>query len=162
MRRGKGIVIIVLVLVWTIPLRAAAQDTLEEISFTVERYEIVGDNPIDSLADSILAPFTGEQFGLEGLSAARDALEQAIVAAGYNFHRVSLPPQELFEGTVKLKVSRFKIGRIAVEGNEFFDNQNILNSVPELEEGATPNTKLLSRSVNIANSHASKNAVLRF
>ncbi len=151
-----------LVLVWTIPLRAAAQDTLEEISFTVERYEIVGDNPIDSLADSILAPFTGEQFGLEGLSAARDALEQAIVAAGYNFHRVSLPPQELFEGTVKLKVSRFKIGRIAVEGNEFFDNQNILNSVPELEEGATPNTKLLSRSLNIANSHASKNTVLRF
>ena len=148
--------------VGTIPLGVGAQDTLQEVRFSVERFEIIGDNPIGELADSILAPYTGEQYGLEGLSAARDALERAIINAGFNFHRVSLPPQDLFEGRVTLKISRFAIGHIMVEGNEFFDDENIRAAVPGLRQGETPNTKLLSRSLRIANSHASKSTLLRF
>ena len=151
-----------LALVWIMPLGVVAQDTLEAVRFSVERFEIVGDNPIGALADSILTPYTGEQYGLEGLSAARDALEQAFIAAGFNFHRVSLPPQDLFAGTVILKISRFDIGQIIVEGNEFFDDENIKASVPGLRQGETPNTRLLSRSLKIANSHASKSTLLRF
>lgn len=71
-----------LALVWMMPLGVGAQDTLEEVRFRVERFEIIGDNPIGEVADSILAPYTGEQYGLEGLSAARDALEQAIINVG--------------------------------------------------------------------------------
>ena len=152
----------VLVMGWVLPLGGHAQDTLEEIRFTVERYEITGDNPIGERAAAIVAPFTGEQYGLEGLSAARDALEQAIIGEGYNFHRVSLPPQDLLGGTVTLQISRFSIGRILVEGNRFFDETNIRNSVPYLREGETPNTRLLSRSLRIANEHASKSTILRF
>jgi len=152
----------VLALVGMIPYGVGAQDTLEEIRFSVERYEIIGDNPIGQLAEEVLAPYTGEQYGLEGLSAARDALEQAIIDAGFNFHRVSLPPQDLLEGTVTLKISRFSIGRILVEGNEYFDDENIKASVPGLKQGETPNTKLLSRSLKIANKHASKSTLLRF
>jgi len=152
----------VLTLVWFLPLGVVAQDTLQDIRFSVERYEVIGDNPIGERADSILAPFIGDQYGLEGLSAARDALEQAIIDAGFNFHRVSLPPQDLFEGTVLLKVSRFAIGRVIVEGNEFFSDENIRRSVPGLQEGETPNTRLLSRSLKIANNHASKKTLLRF
>lgn len=151
-----------LALVGMIPLGVGAQDTLQEVQFSVERFEIVGDNPIGEQADIILTPYTGEQFGLEGLSAARDALEQAIINAGFNFHRVSLPPQDLFEGSVKLKISRFGIGQIIVEGNEFFDDENIKASLPGLRQGETPNTKLLSRSLKIANNHASKSTLLRF
>jgi hemolysin activation/secretion protein len=161
MRMGTGIYV-VLALVFAIPLGVSAQDTLQEVRFSVERFEIVGDNPIGEVADSILAPYTGEQYGLEGLSAARDALEQAIINAGFNFHRVSLPPQDLFEGSVILRISRFAIGRILVEGNQFFDDDNIKASVPGLREGETPNTKLLSRSLKIANNHASKSTLLRF
>lgn len=139
-----------------------AQDTLQQIRFDVEKFEVTGDNPIGELADRVLAPYVGEQYGLEGLSAARDALEQAIIAAGYNFHRVSLPPQNLTAGTVELKVSRFAIGRVDVQGNEFFDDENIRNSVPQLRTGETPNTQRLSRSLRIANEHSSKSTVLRF
>ena len=152
----------VLALVWVISGTVAAQDTLEQISFSVDHFEVVGDNPIGDRADDILAPFAGEQYGLEGLSAAREALEQAIISEGYNFHRVSLPPQNLFEGKVTFKVSRFSIGNISVEGNEYFDEENIKNSVPELKSGETPNTRELSRSLKIANEHASKSTVLRF
>jgi len=149
-------------LVGLFSLEANAQETLENVRFTVEHFKVVGDNPIGDAADSILEPFTGEQYGLEGLSAAADALGQAIIDAGFNFHRVSLPPQQLFSGTVKLKVSRFAIGKITIEGNRFFDKANILHSVPELILGETPNTRELSRSLKISNTHSSKSTVLRF
>ena len=161
MHKGFGI-LVVFALVGMLVEGAIAQDTLEEVRFTVERFDIIGDNPIGDRANQILEPFTGEQYGLEGLSAARDALEQAVIEAGFNFHRVSLPPQELFEGAVILSISRFSIGQILVEGNEHFDDANILHSVPELKAGGTPNTRKLSRSLKIANKHASKNTVLRF
>lgn len=152
----------VVALLWCTPTGVIAQDTLQQIRFNVERFEVVGDNPIGDRANSVLAPYIGEQYGLEGLSAARDALEQAIIGAGYTFHRVSLPPQDLLEGTVKLRVSRFVIGQIEVQGNKFFDDANIRHSVPQLQEGETPNTRLLSRSLRIANENASKSTVLRF
>jgi hemolysin activation/secretion protein len=161
MREGLG-TWVVIALLWCLPIEVIAQDTLQQIRFEVERFDVVGDNPIGERAQAVLAPYVGEQYGLEGLSAARDALEQAIINAGYNFHRVSLPPQELLEGVVLLRVSRFVIGKIDVEGNEFFDDDNILNSVPVLQAGETPNTQLLSRSLKIANKSASKSTVLRF
>jgi len=152
----------VLALLLCMPSLAVAQDTLEQVRFNVERFEVTGDNPIGEHADSILAPYVGEQFGLEGLSSARAALEQAIITAGFNFHRVSLPPQILTAGTVQLKVSRFVIGQVEIEGNDFFDDENIRHSVPGLQSGETPNTQHLSRSLRIANEHASKSTVLRF
>ncbi|MDH3388317.1 MAG: hypothetical protein OEN02_10470, partial [Gammaproteobacteria bacterium] len=65
MRKGTGI-LVVLTLVWFLPLGVVAQDTLQDIRFSVERYEVIGDNPIGERADSILAPFIGDQYGLEG------------------------------------------------------------------------------------------------
>ena len=109
-----------------------------------------------------MQPFVGEQSGLEGLSAAADALERAIISAGFSFHRVSLPPQQLTSGTVEFQVVSFSIGSINISGNEHFDEQNIKNSLPLLKTGSTPNTKALSRSLKLANNHASKNIVLKF
>jgi hemolysin activation/secretion protein len=145
-----------LLLLWVLPFGVIAQDTLEQVRFDVDRFEVIGDNPIGESANEILSPYIGEQYGLEGLSAARDALEQAVIEAGFAFHRVSLPPQNLFAGTVQFKISRFSIGKIEVEGNEYFDDENILHSVPQLQVGETPNTRLLSRSLKIANEHAYK------
>jgi hemolysin activation/secretion protein len=161
MRKG-AVRLVVLALVWIVVPGVGAQDTLEEIRFQVERFEIVGENPIGERAAEIVAPYAGEQFGLDGLSAARDALEQTIIGEGFNFHRVTLPPQNLLEGVVTLRIVRFSIGNVVVEGNDYFDEENIRNSVPNLESGETPNTRLLSRSLRIANNHASKSTVLRF
>ncbi len=161
MRNGVSIIIVLALALGGSPA-IDAQDTLQDIRFTVERFDIVGDNPIGERAEQIVEPFSGEQYGLEGLSAARDALEQAIIDAGFNFHRVSLPPQDLLGGVVQLRVSRFAIGRILVEGNNFFDAENIRNSVPDLREGETPNTRELSRALRIVNEHVSKTTVLRF
>lgn len=138
------------------------QSALEEIRFNVAEYQIIGDNPLGQEAYKVLTPFVGEHLGLEGLSSAADALEQALVSAGYSFHRVNLPPQELFSGSVTLEIVQFKIGRVKVSGNTHFDAQNIKRSVPALKEGQAPNTFDVSQAVKFANSHQSKDIVLRF
>ena len=139
-----------------------AQQGYEPVRFTVSKFTINGDNPIGDKADKVLAPYIGEQSGLEGLSAAADALEQAIIKEGFSFYRVSLQPQELTSGTVQFQVIKFAIGSINVSGNEFFDQENIEHSLPLLKSGETPNTKTLSRSLKLANNHASKNILLKF
>ena len=139
-----------------------AQAPLNALTFNVSSFVINGENPIGDKAQKVLQPYLGEQSGLEGLSAAADALEQAIIDAGFSFHRVSLPPQALDSGTVEFSVVRFSIGSIDISGNEYFDKANIESSLPQLRVGSTPNTKELSRSLKLGNNHASKNVVLRF
>ncbi|MFT5503074.1 MAG: hemolysin activation/secretion protein [Gammaproteobacteria bacterium] len=117
---------------------------------------MIGNNPIGDDAYKALEPFLGEQYGLEGLSAAADELERAVIKAGYSFHRVSLPPQELLSGTVKLKLSKFSMGKVVIEGDKHFDDENIRNSIPELKAGETPNTLKLSQAIKLANQYASK------
>ncbi|MDJ0880721.1 MAG: ShlB/FhaC/HecB family hemolysin secretion/activation protein [Gammaproteobacteria bacterium] len=139
-----------------------AQTVYDPVRFKVDEFIIEGDNPIGARANKVLEPFLGEQAGLEGLSAAADTLEQAIIGAGFSFHRVSLPPQELTSGKVEFNIISFSVGKVNISGNQFFDRENIEHSLPQLIEGETPNTSFLSRSLNIANNHASKNITLTF
>lgn len=141
---------------------ARAQSALDEIRFSVDHYEIIGDNPLGKKAYQVVAPFLGDQYGLEGLSAASDALEQALNSAGYSFHRVNLPPQELLSGTVILEIVKFTIGNIKVTGNKFYSEANIRRSIPSLKPATAPNTKELSKSVKLANINGSKNVTVRF
>ncbi len=128
----------------------------------VARFEVTGDNPLGAnQVDAILAPFLGEHAGIEGLLAASDALEQALVAAGHTFHRVSLPPQDLASGIVTLKISTFKVADIRVTGNHYFSAPNIKRSLPKLEAGA-PNLREVSRSLAVANEHPHKHLKVSF
>ena len=151
------------ILLWlALPASSWAQTAYDPVRFSVDSFTVTGDNPIGERAQKVLEPFLGEQFGLEGLSAAADALEQEIIQRGFSFHRVSLPPQQLTSGSVEFRVLRFAVGAVDIKGNQHFDEENILNSLPELRVGSTPNTKELSRSLKLANNHASKNILLRF
>ncbi len=152
----------VLFFVTLLPMVGYAQTTYTPMRFTVSSFDVTGDNPIADKAQKVLQSYLGEHYGLDGLSAAADALEQEIIKQGYSFHRVSLPPQQLSSGTVELNVIHFTIGAINISGNKFFNERNIRSSLPELSVGSTPNTRELSRSLKLANNHASKNMVLKF
>ncbi|MBC8211158.1 MAG: ShlB/FhaC/HecB family hemolysin secretion/activation protein [Gammaproteobacteria bacterium] len=162
MRLREGI-LFGLIFISLVENSASAQVGYEPVKFTVSSFNISGDNPIGANnAQKVLQPYLGEQSGLDGISAAADALEQALITAGFSFHRVSLPPQQLTSGSVDFKIVRFSIGAIKISGNQFFDQQNIERSLPTLKPGSTPNTKALSSSLKQANNHAAKNILLRF
>lgn len=131
--------------------------------FTVTAFDVVGDNPIGATAAAtILQDFLGAHTGVEGLQAAADELEAAINRAGFQFHRVTLPPQRLVGGVVTLKVLAFALGKVTVVGNRFFTAENILASVPALTPGAVTNTDAVANQVAFANENPSKQVVLSF
>ena len=147
-------------------LFTATATALEEppaVNFFIKEFKVTGNNPLEEAeTQALLNRFTGEHFGLEGLQAAADELESRLRARGFAFYRVTLIPQELQEGIIEFEVSEFNIDQVVVEGNEFFSEQNILDSAPGLESGSTPNTSFLSRAINMANEQPSKLVKLTF
>jgi hemolysin activation/secretion protein len=156
-----------LVLAWAC-LSAQAQTTAassaadEVARFTISGFTVVGDNPLpEDLTARTLAPFTGEHTGIERLQEAALALEAVLRERGYGFYRVVLPPQDI-GGVIKLEMFRFTLGTVEVKGNQFFANDNILRSVPQLVAGASPNTQQLARDLAVANENPSKRANVTF
>ncbi len=133
------------------------------LTFKVERFEVSGDNPLDAATtEAALAPFLGDYAGIEGLLAAKDGLEAAFAAGGFNFHRVSLPPQELASGIVVLNVTTFAVGDVKITGNEHFSTANIRTSLPKVVGGGAPNLREVSRSLAVANQHPHKKLKVTF
>lgn len=144
-------------------IEAGAAEAPAEISFTVTGFQVTGDNPLSAkVTEAVLQPYTGRHTGLEGLQAASDALQSELGARGCSFHRVVLPPQTLKNGVVRLEVIEFKLGEVNVENNRYFDDSNVLASLPGLEQGRAPNVKKLSRALRLANAHPAKQLRITF
>jgi len=133
------------------------QSLTERVEFDVNRFNIIGDNPISpSKTKAILAKYTGANRGIDDIENAADALEQVMTAKGLSFYRVSFPPQELSDGDVDLLVTRYKIGKINVKGNNYYSNRNIQSSLPLLRRGESPSTKGIARALRVANQNSAK------
>ncbi len=147
----------------TLPLVATAVEEPPPVHFQVDSFTVTGNNPLaESDTQTILQKFTGDHYGLEGLQSAAEALESAFRKNGYAFYRVTLIPQELKDGNITLSISEFTVANINIEGNEFFNEENIRRNAPGLETGSTPNTAELSRAINMANAQPSKHIKLQF
>jgi len=144
------------------PLSSAGDN--HDLRFEVARFEVQGDNPLSTKqTNAVLDPFLGEHAGLEGLQAATAALEQALRSRGFTFHQVNLPPQSLDQGTIRLEVVAVELGDILVEGNEYFSDENIRASLPQLKPAIRDiNTRRLGRSLALANRHPGKKVRLNF
>ena len=159
MRWFVGLSRLPLLVVWMLAATAAQA----QVSFKIDRFNLTGDNPLsDSLTQSILAPYTGDQNGIERLREAAATLESALNQRGHNFHRVTLPPQVLDNGVVTLEIRNLVIGSVTASGNKHFSDQNLRRSLPQLVEGETPNTRSLSRALAVANFNTAKRTRLTF
>lgn len=139
---------------------AQETDESEVVYFTVTEIVVSGDNPLKpSETNAILAPYLGEQAGLIGLQNAAAALEQAMRAKGHTFHRVIIPPQRA-RGRFEFRALEFRLASIQVEGNDHFDDANVLAMIPSLLPGETPNSRHLSRELQRANGHPAKRLAL--
>lgn len=134
-----------------------------EIQFTVKHFSIEGASPLSPQAlEAYLRPLQQRQYNLKQLQAVAHGLESVIREQGYPFYRVSLPPQTLDGGDVKLRISSFALGKVDVAGNHYFTKDNILGSMPALAASQSPNTQQLSENLKVANKHPSKQLSLTF
>jgi hemolysin activation/secretion protein len=124
--------------------------------FPIRGFRITGDNPIgDDAAAAILAPYVRPDANLDTLQEATAALEAEFRKRGFGLHRVVLPPQEVGE-TVALEIVTFTIDKVAIEGREIYSEANVRRSLPELQEGKTPNFRTLAVQTAIANENPNK------
>lgn len=142
----------------------AASAPAGAVLLVVERFEVVGDNPLGAQRTAeVLRPHLGEHRSLDTLEAAAGALETALRERGFTFHRAVLPAQRPQGGVVRLEVLRFTLGEVRVSGNQFFSADNVLRSLPALQPGVTPDVGAMSRQISLANEHPVKrvNVTLR-
>lgn len=138
------------------PAPLPAMSTPAKPVFAIRGFDISGENPLSaSETTRVLAPFLRNDASIETLQKATAALEAALKERGFALHRVVLPPQEVTE-TVSLKIIKFVIGKVRIEGTQRLDEANIRASLPELQEGSAPNFKTLAVQTTIANENAGK------
>lgn len=97
--------------------------------------------------ETAVYPFLGPGRQIEDVEAARAALEKAYVAKGYQTVSVEIPPQQVQDGVVTLKVVEGRVGRLRVRGSRYFDLDEIKAAAPSLAEGAVPNFNEVSRDI---------------
>ncbi len=133
-----------------------AQSTGASAKFAIRGFQLEGDNPLSQAETTqVLAPFLSSEANIETLQKATAALETLLRDRGFGLHRVALPPQEL-GGQVRLDIVKFTISKVVVTGNKQYDVANIRASVPQLQEGTTPNFNKLAIQTGIANESQGK------
>ncbi len=134
-----------------VPLQPAPEPV-----FAIRGFQVTGDNPLgEAETQRLLAPYVRETATIATLQDASAALETALRNRGYGLHRVALPPQQV-GAAVRLEIVTFAVSKVAIEGATLYDAQNIRGSIPELQEGSTPNFKRLAVQSAIANENPNK------
>jgi len=125
--------------------------------FEIKNFEVVGDTILG--ADAVqraVAPFTGKDKDFGDVQRALESLEVAYRNLGYGVIQVQLPEQDITRGVVRFNINQPKIGKVNVEGNQFFSNENVRRSLPSVKEGETPNSNEIARDLQIAAEHPIK------
>lgn len=130
----------------------AADDT-----FDLQRIRVTGNTllPASQLED-VVARHIGRGKNFRDIQHALEALEAAYRNAGFGAVQVSIPEQELTSGTLLLAVEEIPIATVTVKGNQHFDQTNIRATLPSLREGSSPNTRLLSENIQLANENPAR------
>ncbi len=127
------------------------------LKFDIDRYLVEGNTLLSSDAiGKVLATYTGKQKDFSDVQRALEGLQVAYQKLGWGVVQVTLPEQELERGEVRFEVTETRIGKIEVQGNEYFSEANVRRSVPALKEGETPNSLSIARSLRVANESSVK------
>ena len=136
------------------PRKPAADDSPR---FEIRRFVFDGASlvPTEQL-DAATRAFTGRGRSFGDVQRALEAVERAYSDAGYSAVQVILPEQELERGEIHFQITEAKLGRVLVEGNKFFTEDNVRASVPALKPGQSPNINQIARNLKVANESPSK------
>lgn len=132
---------------------ARAQDA----TFDIVRFQVEGNSILSAdRTQELVAPFVGSRKNYGDVQKALEALEGEYRRLGYGTVQVYVPEQELTTGVVRLQVSEGVIGKVAITGNQHFNDANVRAGLPNLKEGTAPNMRALSENVQLSNENPAK------
>jgi hemolysin activation/secretion protein len=89
--------------------------------------------------EAAVYPYLGPGRTSEDVEKARAALEKVYNTKGYQTVAVEIPPQQVRNGIVTLKVVEGKVGRLTIKGSRYYSLDVIKEEAPSLAEGTVPN-----------------------
>jgi hemolysin activation/secretion protein len=102
-------------------------------------YRIVGNTTLPTLTiEKAVYPFLGPGRSTEDVDRARASLEQAYHGAGYLTVVVEVPPQQVRDGVVTLRVSEAKVSKLQVRDAKYNLPSRIKQAVPALAQDTVP------------------------
>ncbi len=131
--------------------------------FDIREFNVSGNSLLtDPEVATLVKPFVGLSRDFGDVQKALEALQGAYQKKGYSSVQVMLPEQELESGVVRFQVIEQRISSVAVEGNENYDDENIMRALPSISEGVMPNMKQVRRGLKVANENPSKQTAILF
>lgn len=116
--------------------------------FDILEYVVDGNTvlPVPDIEEAVY-PFLGEKRNAGDVDRARDALEHAYQARGFQTVQVVIPTQGVESGTIHLRVLENPVGRLRVVNAQYHTLSGIKETAPSLGEGKVPNMKEVGKDI---------------
>jgi hemolysin activation/secretion protein len=141
-------------------LQALADEKPVEQRFDVHEYRVLGNTVMTNRdIEGVLYPLLGDRKTLSDIDTARGVLEKAYHDAGYATVFVDIPPQEIAEGIVRLRVTEGKTRVRTISGARYSSEGKILEALPAIKPGTVPNMKELQTQLANVNAETTDKSV---
>lgn len=121
--------------------------------FDVWEFLVLGNRVLpQTVIESTVYPFLGPDRDIDTIKQAAAALEEAYKHAGYGAVFVDIPPQQVSNGVVRLKVTEGKLENVRIRGSRYFSDRQIRAGLPALATGQTPLLTALQQQLSALNS----------
>ena len=122
--------------------------------FSVRAYEIRGDTLLSTeTLMSIFAKRTGTNVALSDITQAASDLQMEYRNRGYPTVNVTIPPQQLTNEIVKIRVFQGRLSEILVDQNRYFSSNNVMRALPSLRTNIILNSALFQAELDRANAN---------
>jgi hemolysin activation/secretion protein len=139
---------------------AAPSAATDEARFAIYEYVLDGASLLPEVVlERAVKAFMGEQRTIADVDKARASLEKAYHDAGFLTVLVTIPEQQVDEGSVTLSVTEAPLRKLAVKGAEYTLPSAVMTRVPELVEGKVPNFNTLQDQLTLLNESGSLRVV---
>ncbi len=119
-------------------------------TFEVRGYRIEGNTTSRPEQFSFLTNYIG-QVDFARIREGLGALQLRYRDLGFATISVTLPPQKLTNGFVRIKIVEGRLTRIQVQGNRYYSSANVLHALPSLATNILLNTKWFQPELDRAN-----------
>jgi hemolysin activation/secretion protein len=124
------------------------------VKIPVRGYRVEGNSLLgDRVLLETLRRYVGDAVELTTIRQAATALAGAYRERGYVTVSVSLPPQQVTNGLVTLRVLEGRLTELRVNGNTHFSSNNVRRALPGLQVPALLNAKIFQAELDRANAN---------
>jgi len=119
----------------------------------VNRYRIEGNTVLPPQDFAVLSHYTGTNITFPRLREGLGKVQLRYRELGFPTISVTLPPQRITNGLIRVKVIEGRLGHIRVTGNEYFSSNNVRRALPSLTTNILLNTKWFQPELDAANAN---------